>query len=172
MLLVIMMILSDGDIDRIIKKGQAFLVSPYNEEMLQPNSIDLTLGDELKTINGKCIDLSQDSYKLKPQEFILGSTIERVSMPYDLCGHIDGKSSIGRLGVFIENSGFVDSGFVGNITLEIYNASDKEFELIHGMPICQILFQTLTNPVEKPYGTRDNHYQHSTGTVLSKWGEY
>ena len=166
------MILSDGDIDRIIKSGQAFLVSPYNDENLQPNSIDLTLGDELKTIHGKSIDLSQDSYKLKPNEFILGSTIERVSMPLDLCGHIDGKSSIGRLGVFIENSGFVDSGFVGNITLEIYNASDKEFELIHGMPICQILFQTLTSPVSKPYGTRDNHYQHSNGTVLSKWEEY
>lgn len=163
------MILSDGDIDRIIKSGQAFMVNPYNDEYLQPNSIDLTLGDELKTIHGKSIDLSQDSYNLKPNEFILGSTIERVSMPFDLCGHIDGKSSIGRLGVFIENSGFVDSGFVGNITLEIYNASDKEFELIHGMPICQILFQTLTSPVSKPYGTRDNHYQHSNGTVLSKW---
>lgn len=166
------MILSDGDIDRIIKSGQAFLVSPYNDENLQPNSIDLTLSNELKTIRGKCIDLSQDSYKLKPQEFILGSTIEKVAMPLDLCGHIDGKSSIGRLGVFIENSGFVDSGFVGNITLEIYNASEKPFELIHGMPICQILFQTLTSPVEKPYGTRDNHYQNSNGTVLSKWSEY
>ena len=163
------MILSDRDIDQIIKSGQAFLVNPYNEEMLQPNSIDMTLGDELKTLNGKCIDLSQDSYKLKPKEFILGSTIEKVSMPLDLCGHIDGKSSIGRLGVFIENSGFVDSGFVGNITLEIYNASDKGFELYHGMPICQILFYTLTSPVMKPYGTRDNHYQHSNGTVLSKW---
>ena len=166
------MILSDRDIDHIIKSGQAFLVNPYNEEMLQCNSVDLTLSHELKTIHGKSIDLSQDSYKLKPNEFILGSTIEKVAMPHDLCGHIDGKSSIGRLGVFIENSGFVDSGFVGNITLEIYNASDKAFELVHGMPICQILFQTLTNPVEKPYGTRDNHYQHSTGTVLSKWEEY
>jgi dCTP deaminase len=166
------MILSDRDIDQIIKSGKAFLVNPYSKEMLQPNSYDMSLGSELKTLNGKCIDLSQDSYKLKPQEFILGSTIERVSMPYDLCGHIDGKSSIGRLGVFIENSGFVDSGFVGNITLEIYNASEKPFELIHGMPICQILFQTLTSPVEKPYGTRGNHYQNSNGVVLSKWEEY
>ena len=165
------MILSDGDIDHIIKSGKAFLVNPYNDEMLQPNSIDLCLGSELKTLHNKSIDLSQDSYKLKPNEFILGSTIEKIAMPHDLCGHIDGKSSIGRLGVFIENSGFVDSGFVGNITLEIYNASDKEFELVHGMPICQILFQTLTSPVEKPYGTRDNHYQHSEGTVLSKWRE-
>ena len=163
------MILSDGDIDHIIKSGKAFLVNPYNEEMLQPNSIDMTLGWELKTLNGKSIDLRCSSYKLKPKEFILGSTFEKVSMPHDLCGHIDGKSSIGRLGVFIENSGFVDSGFVGNITLEIYNASDKEFELYNGMSICQIIFQTLTSPVTIPYGRRDNHYQHSEGTVLSKY---
>ena len=163
------MILSDGDIDHIIKSGKAFLVNPYNEEMLQPNSIDMTLGWELKTLNGKSIDLRCSSYKLKPKEFILGSAFEKVSMPHDLCGHIDGKSSIGRLGVFIENSGFVDSGFVGNITLEIYNASDKEFELYNGMSICQIIFQTLTSPVTIPYGRRDNHYQHSEGTVLSKY---
>lgn len=163
------MILSDGDIDHIIKSGKAFLVNPYNEEMLQPNSIDMTLGWELKTLNGKSIDLRCSSYKLKPKEFILGSTFEKVSMPHDLCGHIDGKSSIGRLGVFIENSGFVDSGFVGNITLEIYNASDKEFELYNRMSICQIIFQTLTSPVTIPYGRRDNHYQHSEGTVLSKY---
>ena len=163
------MILSDGDIDHIIKSGKAFLVNPYNEEMLQPNSIDMTLGWELKTLNGKSIDLRCSSYKLKPKEFILGSTFEKVSMPHDLCGHIDGKSSIGRLGVFIENSGFVDSGFTGNITLEIYNASDKEFELYNGMSICQIIFQTLTSPVTIPYGRRDNHYQHSEGTVLSKY---
>ena len=163
------MILSDRDIDQIIKSGKGFLVNPYNEENLQPNSVDLCLGSELKTLNGKSIDLTQDSYMLKPHEFLLGSTMERINMPLDLCGHIDGKSSIGRLGVFIENSGFVDSGFTGDITLEIFNASDREFELYHGMPICQIVFQTLTSPVEKPYGTRGNHYQNSVGTVLSKW---
>ena len=64
------MILSDGDIDHIIKSGQAFLVNPYNDEMLQPNSIDMTLGWELKTIQGKSIDLRCSSYKLKPKEFI------------------------------------------------------------------------------------------------------
>ena len=163
------MILSDRDIDHIIKSGKAFLVNPYNDEFLQPNSVDLTLGWELKNIHGKSIDLRCGSYKLKPKEFILGSTFEKVHLPYDLCGHIDGKSSIGRLGVFIENSGFIDSGFTGNVTLEIYNASDKEFELYHHMEICQILFQTLTSPVEKAYGRRGNHYQGSNGTVLSKW---
>lgn len=164
------MILSDGDIDHIIKSGKAFLVNPYNDEMLQPNSVDLTLGDELKKINGKSIDLRQSSYKIKPNEFLLGSTLEKIYIPRDLVGHIDGKSSLGRLGVFIHvSSGFIDSGFKGNITLEIYNCSDKEFELYHGMSICQIVFQTLTSPVKIPYGARGNHYQNSDGTVLSKW---
>jgi dCTP deaminase len=164
------MILSDKDIDHIIKSGKAFLINPYNEEMLQPNSIDLTLGDELKTVGGKSIDLRQSSYKIKPMEFLLGSTMEKVHIPHDLCGHIDGKSSIGRLGVFVHvSSGFIDSGFTGNVTLEIFNCSDKEFELYHGMSICQIVFETLTSPVAKPYGTRGNHYQGSEGTVLSKY---
>lgn len=163
------MILCDGDIERIIKEKGFYIVNPFNEEMLQPNSIDLTLSSELKTIEGKSIDISQDSYILKPHEFILGSTFEKIAVPVDLCGHIDGKSSIGRLGVFIENSGFVDSGFIGNITLEIYNASNKEFELTEGMSICQIIFQTLTNQVKIPYGGRNNHYQFSEGTVLSRY---
>ena len=164
------MILADVDIDHIIKSGKAFLVNPYNEEMLQCNSVDLTLGDELKKIDGKSIDLRQSSYKIKPMEFLLGSTMEKVHIPHDLCGHIDGKSSIGRLGVFVHvSSGFIDSGFTGNVTLEIFNCSDKEFELYHGMSICQIVFETLTSPVAKPYGTRDNHYQNSNGTVLSKY---
>jgi len=164
------MILSDRDIDQIIKSGKAFLVNPYNEEMLQPNSYDCVLGGELKTLNGKSIDLTQDSYNLKPMEFILGSTEEKVNIPFDICGHVDGKSSIGRLGVFVHvSSGFIDSGFSGNITLEIFNCSNKEFELYHGMPICQIIFETLTSPVEIPYGRRDNHYQFSEGTVLSKY---
>ena len=164
------MILSDTTLHNVIVNQRVYLVNPYNEEMLQPNSIDLTLGSELKTLDGKSVDLTQGSYKIKPKEFLLGSTGEKIHMPYDLCGHIDGKSSIGRLGVFVHiSSGFIDSGFNGNVTLEIFNASDKEFELYHGMSICQIIFEMLSSPVTKPYGQRNNHYQNSEGTVLSKY---
>lgn len=169
------MILSDRDIDHIIKNGEHLLVNPYNDEMLQPNSIDLTLGDELLTLTGKSIDLSYDTYKLKPNEFLLGATMESIHIPLDLVGHIDGKSSIGRLGVFIHvSSGFIDSGFNGNVTLEIYNCSDKEFELYQGMSICQIVFQTLTSPVIRPYGHKDldSHYQDSVGVVESRYEGY
>lgn len=166
------MILSDRDIDHIIKNGEYLLVNPYNDMMLQPNSVDLTLGTELLTLHGKSIDLSNDTYKLKPNEFILGSTFEKIHIPHDLVGHIDGKSSIGRLGVFIHvSSGFIDSGYNGNVTLEIYNCSDSEFELYQGMSICQIVFQTLTSPVIRPYGHKDlnSHYQDSDGVVESRY---
>ena len=169
------MILSDVTLHDIIINQKVYLVNPFNEEHLQPNSIDLMLGDELKKINGKSIDLTQGSYKIKPNEFLLGSTMEKIHVPRDLVAHIDGKSSIGRLGLFIHvSSGFVDSGFTGNITLEIYNCSDKEFELYHGMSICQIVFETLTTPVKRPYGITglNSHYQGSEGTVLSRYEGY
>lgn len=168
-----MTILSDRDIDHIIKSGQSLLINPFNEEMLQPNSYDCSLGSELKKINGKSIDLTKGSYKLKPKEFLLGSTMEKLHLPRNICGHVDGKSSIGRLGVFVHiSSGFIDSGFTGNVTLEIYNCSDKDFELVDGMPICQVIFQTLTSPVVREYGSSElnSHYQNSKGTVLSRYG--
>lgn len=165
------MILSDKTIDEIITKKGVFLVNPYTRSQLQPNSYDCSLGDELKTLDGESIFLTEkDDYELKPNEFILGSTFETVTIPRDLCGHVDGKSSIGRLGVFVHvSSGFIDSGFHGNITLEIYNCSNKTFTLKNGMSICQLVFETLTTPVWKLYGERDNHYQDSKGTVESKY---
>ena len=162
------MILSDRSIKELVLHRKVYIINPFDIGCVQPNSYDMHLNNELKTLHGKIIDLSGGSYKLKPNEFILGSTVEKLNIPYDLVAHIDGKSSIGRLGVFIHvSSGFVDSGFRGNITLEIYNASDMEFELKDGMSICQAVFETLTTPVEFPYGSCDNHYQDSEGTVES-----
>lgn len=159
------MILSDRSIKDLILNHKLGIINPFNILDLQPNSYDMHLDDTLKTLHGKTIDLSEQSYKLKPNEFLLGSTLEKVNIPLDIVGHVDGKSSIGRLGVFIHvSSGFIDSGFRGNITLEIYNASDMEFELEYGMPICQLILETLTTPVENPY---DGHYQDSEGVVDS-----
>lgn len=161
------MILSDRTLKDIILNQKIYLVNPFNIEDLQPCSIDLHLGDELKTIHGKSIDLSQGSYKLKPNEFILGSTMEYVNVPFDLMARVEGKSSIARLGVMIHiTAGYIDAGFHGNVTLEIYNCSDKPFELFHGDSICQIAFETLTTPVETPYNGK---YQNSVGTVLSEY---
>lgn len=166
------MILSDGTIYDIIVNRKVYLVNPFNEEMLQPASIDLTLGGELKTINGKSIDLTQDSYKLKPNEFILGHTSETIHVPRDLMARVEGKSSIARLGVAIHiTAGFIDPNFTGQITLEIKNMSDKPFELIHGDSICQIVFETLDKPCVVPYGSSklNSKYMNSRGAVLSRY---
>ena len=168
------MILSDRDLKRIITEQKVYLVNPFNPDDLQPASIDLHLGDELKNIHGKTIDLTQDSYKLKPNEFILGCTLETIHVPYDLMARVEGRSSLGRLGVMVHvTAGFIDPAFTGQVTLELKNVSDKDFELYHGMDIAQIVFETLSSPCERPYGSSElgSKYQFSHGVVLSKYGE-
>lgn len=165
------MILCDLDIANELSNDLKIIPKP-NEENIQPCSVDLHLGDELKTIHGKSIDILHDSYKLKPYEFLLGSTLEYVEIPHHLCAMVDGRSSIGRLGVLVHiSAGFVDAGFCGNITLEIKNLSDKEFELESGMSICQLLLIALTGKVARPYGSDElnSKYQFSDGTVESKY---
>lgn len=161
------MILSDRDLKQIIMGQGVYLVNPFNIEDLQPCSIDLHLGEELKTIDGKSIDLKQDSYHLKPNEFILGCTLETIHVPYDLMARVEGRSSLGRLGIMVHiTAGLIDPAFTGQITLEIYNVSDKEFELIHGDSLCQIVFESLSSPVETPYCGK---YQNSRGCVNSRY---
>ena len=90
---------------------------------------------------------------LHPGEFVLGQTLERVSVPNDLVARLEGKSSLGRLGLLIHSTaGFIDSGFTGNITLELSNVANLPITIYQGMPIGQLSFMRLDAPVEKPYG--------------------
>ena len=165
------MILSDRDIVRELNEGSLRII-PLTEDIIQPCSVDLELASELKTLNGKSIDISQDSYHLKAGEFILGSTNEYVEIPSYLCGQVDGRSSIARMGISIhQTGGYIDAGFRGNITLEIYNASDKAFELYLGQPICQLIIHALSSECLRPYGSvkLNSKYQDSEGTVVSKY---
>lgn len=166
------MILSDKDIvEALAYEGLRIIPGPI-DECIQPCSVDLHLFKELKTLGGKSIDLSKDSYKLKPKEFILGSTEEYVEIPSHLCGQVEGRSTIARNGVMIHiTAGFIDAGYNGNITLEIFNASDKEYELEWGSSICQIVFHRLSSPCLRKYGdeTLGSKYQGSEGTVGAKY---
>lgn len=176
------MILSDRDIIRELLNGSLKII-PHAEEDIQPCSVDLHLGSELKTLDGKTISLlgtdldgevCDTPYKLKPKEFILASTSEYVEIPTYLCGQVDGRSSIARLGVSIhQTGGYIDSGFCGNITLEIYNASDRDFKLYYNDSICQIIFHALTSDCIRPYGSQDlnSKYQCSEGVILSRYDE-
>lgn len=168
-----MSILSDTDITPKLISGK-LTVTPVSGENIQPASIDLELGWQLKKLTGEEIDLRQEDYYLQPGEFILGSTMQTVEIPKDLVAQVDGKSSIARLGVEVHRTaGYIDPGFKGNITLELHNASDKPFKLTWEMKICQIIFFTLSSPCTRPYGHEEtnNHYQNSKGTVLSKHEE-
>lgn len=162
-------ILSDRDIRLRIHE---LFSGSIKDECIQPASVDLHLDKTLKTLDGKLKNLALCSYELQPGEFILGSTEEYVTVPRDLVAQVDGKSSLGRLGIAIHiTAGFVDPAFKGNVTLEIKNVSDKPFTLRWGMPIAQIVFFTLTSPVERGYGDDglNSHYQNSEGVISSKY---
>lgn len=174
-----MSVLSDKDImerwEEIFPYTDNFL-SCYTDNFLsclhnrvQPASVDLQLGHVVKTIDGETFYLNERSmYVLQPGEFILGSTVEYVNIPEDLVARVEGRSSIGRLGVMVHvTAGYIDPGFRGNITLELFNCSDKPFQLNYGDCLCQIVFETLTSPCLNPYHGK---YQGDVGAVCSRWG--
>lgn len=166
-----MSILSDKSILERLRLKKDLIIKPLEYNDIQPCSVDLHLGSELKTIQGESYSLKENSMMiLEPGDFILGSTKEYVEIPDDLVANVDGKSSLGRLGITAHvTAGYIDAGFKGNITLEIANLSDMSFILKKDMAIAQIVFTTLTTPVNRPYGSDglNSHYQDSNGTILS-----
>lgn len=165
------MILSDKDIIKGLQAG-VFSISPVCLDDIQPASVDLHLDNILKTIDGISIDLLKEPYELKPKEFILGSTVEFIRLPVDLVGIVNGKSSLGRLGIQVHiTAGYVDPNYYGNITLELFNVSDTPFTLKYDMKICQLIFETLSSPCERPYGSKGlgSKYQGSKGVVNSRY---
>ena len=170
------MILSDRDILSYLSLGK-ISIDPhplYND--IQPASVDLHLSNDFKDVNGnqlftislgnKCV-----KYVLFPKEFILASTEEFVSLNSEVVAKLDGKSSIGRKGILVHcTSGYVDPGWGGRLTLEIYNCSNYPFDLIYNMKICQIRFELLSSPSNRLYGdiSLGSHYQSATTTEASK----
>ena len=158
---------------KVVRNGEMYLpeISDVN---LQPASIDLHLGDTIiyveHSTNVTCTIDDQYQYRLDPGEFVLGHTIEHIEIPDDLAGFFANRSSIGRKGLFTENAGFVDPGWKGQLTVELFNSSRYPISLIEGMPIGQILFVKMDRPVALPYGhpARVSHYQNSVGTIPSR----
>ena len=162
-----MSVLSDKSIRRLMHA--IFGQNGINPDQIQPCSVDLRLDKELKTITGESISIEKEPYTLQPDEFILGSTVEEINLSYDLLGRVEGRSSIGRLGVMVHvTAGFIDPGFHGNITLEIKNVSDQPFTLNYEDRLCQVVFEKLDWECENSY---DGKYQGDTGVVCSRWSE-
>ena len=133
------------------------LIEPFNEEQLQAGTYDLKLD-------------KAEHHSIKPLEKMLATTVEKVNIPANLMGIVSGKSSIARLGLQVECAGICDPGFIGTITLELFNQSSREIDLSEIKYIAQIRFEEMTGIPEKLYGERDNHYQGQEG-ITKSWME-
>ncbi|MFL2665002.1 MAG: dCTP deaminase [Dehalococcoidia bacterium] len=164
------MILSDISIKKAIN-DKRIIIDPYSENDVQPASVDVHLSETIlifKNSVAPYIDLKNEipdlteevkikkniPFILHPGEFALGSTLEKLSLSNDIVSRIEGKSSLGRLGLLIHSTaGFIDPGWDGNLTLELANVSRLPITLYYGMRIGQISFQEMTTEVENPYGS-------------------
>jgi len=162
------MILSDRDI-KVALAYKEIEISPMpSDDAFQPSSIDLRLGEGFLSIDGT--KLADKEIIVRPGGFLLASTLESISLPSGIVAKLEGKSSVGRKGIFVHvTAGYVDPGWKGRLTLEIYNASSEPYTLTSGSKICQIRFMRLSSPVERLYGdpALGNHYQNSDGTQIS-----
>ena len=180
------MILSDRDIRAVIEAGRV-VIDPYDPGCIQPSSVDLHVDRQFRVFANSrypYIDVRQEMpdltelvetkpdepFILHPGEFVLGSTLERVVLPDDLVARLEGKSSLGRLGLLIHSTaGYVDPGWDGYLTLELSNVANLPITLYPGMKIGQISFFRLTSPAEIPYGKAGNKYQGQRGPTPSRF---
>lgn len=185
------MILSDRDILARLRKGD-LVVDPLDDPavQVQPASVDLRLGEEFLVFRHTSIPFIDPAaeakepyteplrvpldgtFVLHPGEFALGTTHERVEIPADLVARVDGRSSLGRLAIVVHSTaGFIDPGFHGRITLELSNLGRIPVALRPRMRVCQLSFETMTSPAERPYGAaRGSKYQDQSGPVASRIG--
>jgi dCTP deaminase len=182
------MILSDRDIRAELEAGR-IVVDPLGEDAIQPASVDVRIDDSFRVFaNHKqpYIDPRQeqtnltelikvapeDPFVLHPGEFVLGSTFERVVLPDDLVARLEGKSSLGRLGLLVHaTAGFVDAGWDGWLTLELSNVATLPIALYPGMKIGQLAFFQLDAPAERPYGSAElgSKYRGQRGPTASRF---
>lgn len=161
------MMLSDATIKEHSEKYG--LISPFNESKLQPSSYDLGLSDTFYTDKHNST-IRMDEIMIKPNDFILGSTVEKVHIPTRLVGRVEGKSSLGRIGLLTHvTAGFIDAGFNGNITLELKNIGNKPIVLNKGCNIAQICFLELDKECKNPYNETANHYQFQKDVTRSRY---
>src|SRR5436309_6385318 len=180
------MVLSDRSIRAEIEAGRV-VVEPYDPDLIQPSSIDVRVDRRFRVFHNarypfidvrqpmedltEAVEVSdEEPFILHPGEFVLGQTLERVRLPDDVVARLEGKSSLGRLGLLIHSTaGFVDAGFEGNLTLELSNVANLPITIYLGMPIGQISFMRMDGPVESPYGSRGNKYQGQTEPTASRF---
>jgi dCTP deaminase len=165
-------VLSDKTIRSEID-AERIVIDPFDPSLVQPSSVDVRVDHRFRVFQNSrypYIDVRQpmedltelvetvgdEPFILHPGEFVLGQTLEKVTLPNDLVARLEGKSSLGRLGLLIHSTaGFVDSGFSGNLTLELSNVANLPITIYRGMPIGQLSFMRMDAPVDRPYGSEE-----------------
>ena len=182
------MVLSDRTIKRLLDEGRIG-IDPYDESLLQPSSVDVRVDRFFRVFHNNrypfidvkreqeeltsLVEIDDDTpFMLHPGEFVLGSTLERVRLPDDLVARLEGKSSLGRLGLLIHSTaGFIDPGWDGHVTLELSNVANLPITIYYSMKIGQISFVQLSEPAETPYGSDSlgSKYQGQRGPTPSRY---
>jgi dCTP deaminase len=180
-------LLSDRDIRAEITAGRV-AVEPFEEAMIQPSSVDVRLDKffrvfenhkysvidpsiEQSELTREVVSEDGEAFILHPGEFVLASTYEIITLPDDIAGRLEGKSSLGRLGLLTHSTaGFIDPGFSGHITLELSNVANLPVKLVPGMKIGQLCLIKLSSPAEHPYGSAiyASRYQGQRGPTPSR----
>lgn len=171
------MIVSDKTIRAMLRDG-TLQITPLEERQIQPASVDIRLGNTYSLVedtSGSIIRLESqaqyktiraDTYLLMPGQFVLATTMEYFVLPNHLTAFVEGRSSIGRLGLFVQNAGWVDPGFEGEITLELFNANRCAIELRAGRRVGQLVFAQMDAVAEHPYRGKYQGQRGATGSHI------
>jgi dCTP deaminase len=181
-------VLSDRTIRRLLEEGR-IEIDPFDESLVQPSSVDVRVDRYFRVFHNarypfidvkqpqeeltELVEIEEETpFILHPGEFVLGSTLERIRLPEDLVARLEGKSSLGRLGLLIHSTaGFIDPGWDGHVTLELSNVANLPITIYHGMKIGQISFVQMTEPALTPYGADalGSKYQGQRGPTPSRY---
>jgi len=181
-------VLSDRTIERLLGEGH-IEIDPYDPTLLQPSSVDVRVDRYFRVFHNarypyidvkerqedltELVEIKDDrAFILHPGEFVLGSTLERIRLPDDLVARLEGKSSLGRLGLLIHSTaGFIDPGWDGHVTLELSNVANLPITIYFGMKIGQLSFVQLSEPAQTPYGADKlgSKYQGQQGPTPSRY---
>ena len=173
------MILSDYTLKKMLDSGE-LVVDPITDSSIQPASIDCRIGshylvvDDRENHNGvitfndelKYREIESDHMIIPPHSFLLATTMEYIKLPNGVTAFVEGRSSVGRMGLFIQNAGWVDSGFEGQITLELFNANSLPIRLESGRRVCQLVFCQMDRVSDRPYQGKYQGQRNAMGSRI------
>ena len=173
------MILSDKTLLKMLQ-DKTLTIEPLTEEQIQPASVDIRLGNTFSIVDDtpsgvitleneiKYKTITTDTFLIMPGQFVLATTMEYIELPDNLTAFVEGRSSLGRMGLFIQNAGWVDPGFKGEITLELYNANKCAIELKAGRRVGQLVFAGMDESALNPYNGKYQGQKGATGSRVFK----